>query len=122
MKRATLLLALSLAGCVSAGQGFMRPRSVPAGADAHNPCATLKQMYSINAIYPRAALSVKQDGWVLLKYDVSGGGVPFNITVQDSSPPGVFDQASLDALAQWRYARKEFPTRDCFHLDAYAAQ
>jgi TonB family protein len=123
MKRAMLVLSLcaGLAGCgATAERGFMRARPPPIGADLHSPCEKLKQLASINPVYPREAMPTKQDGWVLLQYDVSASGVPFNVVVLDSSPQGVFDQASINAIVQWRYARRSFPTADCVHLDSYA--
>jgi protein TonB len=115
-----LALFAGLAGCMPAGHGFLRPRPPPAGVDTHSACASLKQVASINPVYPREAMPVKQDGWVMLQYDVSASGVPFNVIVLDSSPPGVFEQSSLNAILQWRYARKSFPTPDCVHLDNYS--
>jgi len=122
MRGGAILLAVCVAGCVPADHGFLRPRPAPVGMDARSPCANLKQLYSINPIYPRQAMPVKQDGWVLLQYDVAAAGVPFNVVVLDSSPQGVFDQASINALVQWRYARKSFATSDCVHLDTYSTQ
>ena len=122
MRGGAILLLACAAGCAPADHGFLRPRPAPVGIEAHSACASLKQLYSINPIYPRAAMPVKQDGWVLLQYDVAAAGVPFNVVVLDSSPQGVFDQASIDALTQWRYARKAFPTSDCVHLDTYATK
>ena len=122
MKRAVLLLILcaQLAGCgATADRGFMRPRPPPVGAGP-SPCDKLKQLASINPVYPRDVMATKQDGWVLLQYDVSSSGIPFNVVVLDSSPQGVFDQASINAITQWRYVRKSFPTSDCVHLDSYA--
>ncbi len=121
MKGVMVMLALcaALLSC-AAERGFLRPRVAPQGVEARNACASLRQLSSINPIYPREAMPVKQDGWVLLQYDVSAGGVPINVTVLDSSPQGVFDQASLNAISKWRYVRKGFATADCVHLDSYS--
>ena len=124
MKQWTVVVTLcaALAGCVQPEHGLLRPKPAPQGVESRDPCGKLKQLASINPIYPREAIPVKQDGWVLLQYDVSASGVPFNLAVLDSSPQGVFDQASLAALSQWRYGRRSFPTNDCLHIDNYSVK
>ena len=122
MSRIAIVLSLcaALFGCAPTNHGFLRPRPAPAGADAHSPCASLKTVATINPVYPRDAMPVKQDGWVLLQYDVAASGVPHNINILDSSPTGLFDQASVNAIVQWRYARRSFPVGECVHLDTYS--
>lgn len=43
------------------------------------------------------------DGWVELGFLVGTDGVPRDIAVIDSSPPGHYDRAALDAIRRWRF-------------------
>ena len=54
-------------------------------------------------LYPEAARAEGIEGWVKLEYDISIDGRVENLSVLESSPPGVFDAAAMAAVAQWRY-------------------
>jgi protein TonB len=54
--------------------------------------------------YPRGAQKRGIEGWVLLEYTVDENGDVTSPRVIDSSPPGVFDSAALEALMEWKYA------------------
>ena len=41
---------------------------------------------------------------MLLKFDVDAQGNTTNIRIVASEPENVFDQVSIDALAQWQYS------------------
>jgi protein TonB len=58
---------------------------------------------SVNPIYPQKATSAATQGWVELDYTVGINGTVSDVVVHAAAPPGVFDQAALAALAQWRY-------------------
>lgn len=54
-------------------------------------------------IYPAQALIHRQEGHVVLKFTISKEGLPKDIQVIESKPQGLFDQAAIDALKQWRF-------------------
>ena len=53
--------------------------------------------------YPRSALRRNQQGRVLMKVDIDVRGMVTEARVVEAEPPGVFDQASLEAIRQWRF-------------------
>jgi protein TonB len=54
-------------------------------------------------VYPPEELARGAEGWVELEYVVDGTGMPRDVTVVQSSPPGRFDAAALTAVRQYRY-------------------
>lgn len=56
--------------------------------------------------YPREAKNAQVEGTVYLQFDINKRGIPTNITVLESKPQGVFDQAAIKAVKKWRYAKK----------------
>ena len=53
--------------------------------------------------YPQGAREQRIEGWVVVEYTVDANGDVHSPRVVEASPPAVFDQAALDAVAQWRY-------------------
>jgi protein TonB len=51
--------------------------------------------------YPPAAR--KLSGSVIVQYTIDINGVPRDVRVVESNPPGVFDGAAVDAVTRWRY-------------------
>lgn len=51
---------------------------------------------------PRAKIQGIQ-GWVQLEITVSENGAVMDAKVVDAKPPGLFDQAALDAIRYWRF-------------------
>ena len=111
---ATLSVAclLALAGCATPPAGGPAPAvaSPAAAAAAASPlhsspeclAARLKPSdpFPASAI-PEAALARRQSGWVAVRYDVVDG-VARNLVVVGSTPPGLYDAASLDHAARYR--------------------
>lgn len=58
---------------------------------------------SVNPVYPVKATAASTQGWVELDFTVGVNGTVSDLAVHAATPPGVFDQAALSALAQWRY-------------------
>jgi TonB family protein len=53
--------------------------------------------------YPKDALAQHINGRVVLLIDIDAQGNPTNVVVDRSEPPGVFDQASIDAARKWKF-------------------
>jgi TonB family protein len=53
--------------------------------------------------YPKDALAQHINGKVVLLIDIDAQGNPTNVVVDRSEPPGVFDQASIDAARKWKF-------------------
>ena len=57
----------------------------------------------MNAVYPADAQFRQIEGWVEVGYIVDRAGLPRDLRVLQSSPPGRFDQSALAAVAKYRY-------------------
>jgi len=58
---------------------------------------------SVPPVYPRKAERNGVEGWVELDFTVADSGAVKDVEVHAANPPGVFDQAAVGALLQWRY-------------------
>jgi TonB family protein len=58
---------------------------------------------SVKPVYPKKANSSKIQGWVELDFTVAESGEVKDIAVHAASAPGVFEDAAISALSQWRY-------------------
>lgn len=65
--------------------------------------ASLNKIRHVDPRYPQAARSRELAGWVDLEITVRTDGSVDGITVVQSDPAEVFDQAAMDAVRQWRY-------------------
>jgi protein TonB len=91
--------ALALGACAL-------PEAVPVQARPAADSATCPQLRPVHRPpprYPRHALDARQDGWVLVEFDLLANGVPENVRVFLSSPPEVFDEAATRAVSKFRY-------------------
>lgn len=53
--------------------------------------------------YPKEALQDGVEGRVILNIVVDENGVVQDATVVTADPPGIFDQAAIDAMKQWAF-------------------
>jgi periplasmic protein TonB len=82
------------------------PEAEPQGAarpDLGALAAQLKRTRYVAPQYPDAALNDRVSGTVTVQYTVDKKGRTRDIKVTESSPPGVFDRAVMDAIREWRY-------------------
>lgn len=63
-----------------------------------------QQLVAPPIVYPDAAMRKSISGFVKVSFQLDQEGIPSNITIEESSPRGVFDQTVLDALQKSRYA------------------
>jgi len=63
----------------------------------------LTLLKSVQPQYPQKAQLGKIEGWVELDFTVAETGEVRDVAVHGSSAPGVFDEAAIGALSQWRY-------------------
>ncbi len=75
---------LLLAGCAAAP----RPLQFVSGPDP---------------VYPAAARAAGVQGQVTIRYDVTAEGAVVNLRVVEAVPVGVFEEAALATIAQWRF-------------------
>jgi len=67
------------------------------------PASELTLLSSVFAVYPADAQIHQIEGWVEVGYIVDRAGLPRDLRVLQSSPPGRFEQAALAAVAKYRY-------------------
>lgn len=68
------------------------------------------RLYRITPAYPESLLAAPVAGSVSLAFDLDASGVPSNVKVVHSTPPGVFDSAAVLALQQWYFEPAEGQT------------
>jgi TonB family protein len=67
------------------------------------PATQLTIVKSVQPVYPARALSGKVEGWVELTFTITEKGLVKEVVVHAASNPGVFDDAAVKAVSQWRY-------------------
>jgi len=67
------------------------------------PANQLTLLKSVQPIYPTKAENAKTEGWVELDFTVSESGAVKDVSVHAVSTPGVFEDAAVKAVSQWRY-------------------
>jgi TonB family protein len=67
------------------------------------PASQLTVLKSVQPSYPMRAVNAKIEGWVDVEFTVAETGKVRDVSVRASSNPGVFDDAAVKAVAQWRY-------------------
>jgi len=75
------------------------PQPAPRGEDRE-----VKALRRPPPVYPREAQLQGISGWVRLGFTVTAAGGTRDVRVIASDPPGVFDQAALDAAKRFVYA------------------
>jgi TonB family protein len=80
------------------------PKTRGSTLDPATLAANLKRTRSPAPDYPQTAIAQHISGSVTLEYTVDIRGEPRDIHVIEATPPGVFDQAAINAVKRWRYA------------------
>ena len=82
----------------------LQPTAAPGALEAASLVAGLKRLRSEPPDYPASALAQGISGVVTLEFRVDAGGEPRDLHVVEATPPGVFDQAAINAVKHWRFA------------------
>ncbi|HSZ09637.1 MAG TPA: TonB family protein [Steroidobacteraceae bacterium] len=67
------------------------------------PVNQLTPLKTVQPVYPDKARGHQQEGWVDVEFTVSETGKVQDVAIRAASSPGVFDDAALKAVNQWRY-------------------
>jgi TonB family protein len=67
------------------------------------PVSQLKLLKSVQPAYPYRAQVSKTEGWVDVEFTVAESGNVKDIVVKATSTPGIFENAAVKAVSQWRY-------------------
>jgi TonB family protein len=68
------------------------------------PANSLTLQKSVQPAYPNKARLSKTEGWVDLEFTVTETGKVKDVVVRSTSTAGVFDDAAVKAVSQWRYS------------------
>ena len=74
------------------------------GPDTAALALRLTRLRGASPDYPAPALTQHLAGSVVLEFTVDTSGETRDIHVVEATPPGVFDQAAINAVKRWRYA------------------
>jgi protein TonB len=89
-------LPMAGAGAGSGGQPLPAPGFGAGGAG-------LSPIARIPPTYPMEARRQKIEGWARVEFTVREDGSVGDIEVKGAQPAGVFDQAAMAAIAQWKF-------------------
>jgi len=64
---------------------------------------SLTRNYSKQPTFPRKALRMGTEGYVIVEFDVDTDGAVLDPYVVESTPQGVFERASIKAIRSWVY-------------------
>jgi protein TonB len=67
------------------------------------PQSELTVLKTVQPLYPVKAEKNKMEGWVDVEFTVAETGKVRDLNVRASSFPGVFEDAAVKAVSQWRY-------------------
>ncbi|MDP9009562.1 MAG: TonB family protein [Pseudomonadota bacterium] len=67
------------------------------------PANQLTLLKTVQPVYPIKAQNSKMEGWVDVEFTVSETGKVQDVAVRAASMPGVFEDAAVKAVNQWRY-------------------
>ena len=87
----------------SVQQELDAPAAAAAPRDDLVPQSQLSVLKSVSPIYPARAQASRIEGWVELDFTVAETGQVQGVQVHAASNPGVFDEAAVKAVSQWRY-------------------
>lgn len=63
----------------------------------------------VEPIWPKKAIDEKIEGSVTMSFSINTDGSVDTINIIESTPTGMFEQASITALSQWKYAELDQP-------------
>jgi TonB family protein len=77
--------------------------SQTAAASTKPSYVTARSTRPLNATYPDALVEKRIVGSVLVEFTLQANGTATEVTVLESTPPGLFDKAAIRAVAQGRF-------------------
>ena len=100
IKPALIGLSIALSSTLLAGVAFANLAETSHSVDKPSMAAPVIR---IEPKYPIEAAQNRQEGSVILQFDIAKDGSTDNIQVIESFPKQVFDKVSVTALKQWTY-------------------
>ena len=63
----------------------------------------VNRIYTQPAKFPRKALRLAKDGYVLIEFDIDTDGSVIDPYVVESEPAGLFERAAMKSIRKWLY-------------------
>ena len=128
MKPYWLILSLGLIACGSTTVFTPRPAYPPdpwvKGYSDPDDCIGGEDLAAIKfdmPIYPKSAFRNGQQGWTIVRLDLTANGLTENVRIERSVPTGTFDKASISAVEAWQFRPPAAPLSNCRILLKYQA-
>jgi TonB family protein len=91
------------AGIAQAERDLSAAREQNAAQTSIVSAASLKRTKMVSPVYPDGAQKRGIEGWVEMAFTVMPNGSVADVEVRNASPAGVFDDAAIRAIRQWRF-------------------
>ena len=65
---------------------------------------SVKKVFDSSPTYPRNALRMGREGYVLIEFDVDTDGSVLDPYVVESEPTGVFERSAIKAVRKWLFS------------------
>ncbi len=90
------ILLLGLSALMHADKGFIT-------VDGKNIEFDVERQYQPAPSYPRKALRLAKEGYVIVEFDVSPDGDVMDPFILEGEPAGLFDRAAMKSIRKWIY-------------------
>ena len=91
-----LLLGLSFVSSVFSDNGYIT-------VDGETIEIEVERSYQTPATYPRKALRLEREGYVIIEFDVAQDGSVIDPYVLEGEPAGLFNRAAMKSIRKWIY-------------------
>ena len=91
-----LLLGLSFVSSVFSDTGYIT-------VDGETIEIEGERSYQTPATYPRKALRLEREGYVIIEFDVAQDGSVIDPYVLEGEPAGLFNRAAMKSIRKWIY-------------------
>ena len=91
-----LLLGLSFVSSVFSDTGYIT-------VDGETIEIEVERSYQTPATYPRKALRLEREGYVIIELDVAQDGSVIDPYVLEGEPAGLFNRAAMKSIRKWIY-------------------
>lgn len=88
-----------------AGKGVLVNGALDAAGESLEDIGVM-ELTKIKLTYPPAAYHLNRDGYVEIEYSIGKDGVPKDIRIISSDPPGLFDKSAISSISRMKYSPK----------------
>lgn len=74
-----------------------------AGKVGVKPDTAPVRIKTVTPEYPRRALAIEREGWVIVELDIDHAGVPVSAEIVETGPSSLFNASALEAVEEFRF-------------------